>query len=95
MWTRTRPVGDDEEPVLDAAALDDRGARLERHFLEDARHRDKRVARDIAEQRDPLEHRDALDRHELAHAVPTQVPPTRSIVLALLRGNRLEAVTTP
>ena len=68
MWTRTRPVGDDEEPVLDRAAFDDRCARLERHLLEEARHRDQRVAGNLTEQRDALEHRDALDRQELAHA---------------------------
>ena len=65
MWTRIRALGDDEEPVLDRAAFDDAVAGLERHLLEEARHRDQRVAGNIAEQRDALEHGDALDRHEL------------------------------
>ena len=34
-WTRTLPFGDDEEPVLDGAALDDPCARLDRHLLEE------------------------------------------------------------
>ena len=64
------PVGHHEQPVLDRAALDDRCAGLDAHLLEEARHRDEGVTGDVAEQRDPLQHGDALDRHELTAGHP-------------------------
>ena len=62
-------LGDDEQPVLDRAAFDDGVAGLERHLLEAPGHRDQRVAGNLAEQRDALEHGDPLDGHELAGRV--------------------------
>ena len=64
MWTRTLPSATTNSQSSTAPRSMIVVARLERHLLEEARHRDQRVAGNVAEQRDALEHGDALDRHE-------------------------------
>jgi len=54
-----------EQPVLEGAPLDHSFAGLDVHLLEQAGHRDQRVPGDLAEQRCPVEHADALHGHHL------------------------------